>query len=223
MRSGGDSASSSAVANAVRRRSAESDERLVERAGEERGEARHRQAEQVAVEQRRVQARARQRLRRHDGDDGVGERNGETHERREDGREADVVHRPRDAADTRPDVGFGLQRAGADQRLAGAVVVAEIEVAVERQRVGDGEVVRLVAGAGMGAVRQKAPQRREDNDLQRPARPSGSRHRQRQCNSAGPRVRRADNTPRWRRLRAKAAPVDAKFAHACAKRVRIDP
>ena len=67
-------------------------------------------------------------------------------------------------------MGLGLQHATADERLVRAVVVRDIHVAVEGNRVGDRQVVRLVTSPRVGTVGDKSPQDEDDNGLKEAAR-----------------------------------------------------
>ena len=121
----------------------------------------------MSIQHRRVQPRAphhafwkdaRQRIREGHCDADVG---------REDERHADVVDRSGDAVDAGPHVRVGLQHAAADERLVRTVVVGEIEVSVERNRVGDRKIVRLIARPGVSPMGNQSPEHEDDEGLER--------------------------------------------------------
>jgi hypothetical protein len=66
-------------------------------------------------------------------------------------------------------VPLGIEPAIRDQRLRRAVVVREIEVEVEGERVRDGEIVRLIAAPGVRAVGQQPRQHQCDDESEAPA------------------------------------------------------
>ena len=70
-------------------------------------------------------------------------------------RHADVVHRP-EAAFSLESMRFRDQGSRADQ-CGLAIVVGEIEIGIERERMRDHHVVGLVAGSGERAVRDEPP------------------------------------------------------------------
>ena len=128
----------------------------------------------MPVQHRRIQPRAPHRALRDDARQRVRQRHGQPNERREHDRHPDIVNRPCDAIYARADVGLGLQHAAADERLVGPVVVRDIQVAVERNRVGDRQVMWLVTGPRMGAVGDESPEHEDDNGLKGAARAARS-------------------------------------------------
>ena len=63
-----------------------------------------------------------------------------------------------DAIGAALDVQLGLQRAAPDERFRGAVVVRQVEILIERQRMRDREVVGFVATPGVRAMCEQASQ-----------------------------------------------------------------
>ena len=141
----------------------------------------------MTVEQSRIEPRALHHGRRDRARKDDGEWRREADVRRRQEREADVVHRPRDAAGAGLDVRARLELPAGNQRLGRAVVVADVEIAVEGDRVGDGEIVRLVAGSGERAVRDQSPQHENDDRLQRAAGSASRRHDELGPQSTAPR------------------------------------
>ena len=142
------------------------DQRVEQQAGEQRRQPDHQQAQRMAVEHRWRQPRAAQHLPGHVRRRPVDQRHEHAHRRREQRRHADVVHRADDAVWQRPDVQSRLETTAGDQRFGRPVVVGDVEIEVERDRVRDREVVRLVTGAGERAVGDQPPQREPDDDAE---------------------------------------------------------
>ena len=76
------------------------------------------------------------------------------------------MNRPRDAAASLTNVWSRLQFAAGDQRLVRAVIVAEIEIEIECDRVRDGDIVGLVAGTCMGPMRDEPGEHDRDEDAE---------------------------------------------------------
>jgi hypothetical protein len=72
--------------------------------------------------------------------------------------QACVVHRAHGAAGALVNVILRDQPASGDQRFVRTIVVGEIQIAVERDRMSDCQIVRFIARAGIGAVRDESEQ-----------------------------------------------------------------
>lgn len=76
------------------------------------------------------------------------------------------MHRPHHTVGAGVDVILGREAAAANQRLGGAIVVRQVEIVVERDRMRDGQVVRLVARARIRPVSDEPEQRQRDDDAE---------------------------------------------------------
>ena len=66
----------------------------------------------------------------------------------------------------------GIKRTTPEERLSGSVVVGNVEVDIERDRMRDRKVMGLVALSRMGAVRREPPEHERDDHDQ----PATTRH-----------------------------------------------
>ena len=107
--------------------------------------------------QRRIELRLRHPRSRHRVVQPFGEWIEHADNRRGEQRQADVVNGPRHTVAAGTNVLSGHDGPGANQVRGIGVVVGEMDVAVECNRPGDHQVVRLVARARERAVRDESP------------------------------------------------------------------
>ena len=134
--------------------------------GQQAGQQGHRQTQLVPQQQRLIEPRGVHHRRRKHGTESLRDGVGDAHERRKSERHADVVHGP-EAAVALQRMCLRLERAAANQCRV-AIVIGEIEVGVERERMRDHQVVGLVAGSGKRPMCDETPHDDENDSDQDP-------------------------------------------------------
>lgn len=78
-------------------------------------------------------------------------------------RHADIVNRSCNAASAPDDMRSWFETAVEDKRLRRAVVICDIEIEIEGERMRNGEIVRFITRADVCAVRDEAGEHDDDD------------------------------------------------------------